>query len=206
MITIVDYNTGNLNSIANMIRKAGGDAQISSDVEVVKRATKLILPGVGHYDYGMKNLRANGMAECITERVMVDKVPILGICLGVQLFMNGSEEGKEPGLGWIDGEAVAFDRSRLSKELKVPHMGWSEVRYNTTSRLFQGFTETPRFYFVHSYHLRCHHAEDELAYCRHGYEFTAGVERNNIVGVQFHPEKSHRFGLQIMKNFIEHYG
>lgn len=205
MITIIDYNTGNLNSIANMIRKAGGEAQISSDVNVIRQATKLILPGVGHYDYGMKNLVASGMIECLSERVLNDKIPILGICLGVQLFMKRSEEGKEAGLGWIEGETVAFDQSRLSKELKVPHMGWTDVRYKQTSRLFNGFKETPRFYFVHSYHLHCQRPEDELAWCRHGYEFVAGVERDNIVGVQFHPEKSHRFGMQVMKNFIQHY-
>lgn len=205
MITIVDYDTGNLNSIANMIRKAGGQAQIANDVEVVRNATKLILPGVGHVDYGMKNLRRNGMADCITQRVLVDKVPILGICLGAQLMMRGSEEGAAACLGWIDGETVSFDQFRLGKELKVPHMGWSDVRFNPASRLFEGFTEIPRFYFVHSYHLQCHQAQDESAFSRHGYEFVVGVERNNILGVQFHPEKSHRFGLHLMKNFIANY-
>lgn len=205
MITIVDYNTGNLNSIRNLIRKIGSDAVITNDHGAIAEATKLILPGVGHFDYGMKNLRSLGLDQLLTRKVIQEKTPILGICLGVQLFTKGSDEGKEPGLGWIDGFTRAFDRSRVSKGLKVPHMGWSDVRYKPSSRLFNGFAETPRFYFVHSFHLHCDQPADELTHCSHGYEFTAGVEHENIVGVQFHPEKSHRFGSQIMSNFINHY-
>lgn len=201
MITIVDYNTGNLNSIKNILKKIGVDSVITSDVDQVNSATKLILPGVGHYDYGMQNLRSLGLIDLLNKKVLHDKTPILGICLGVQLFTKGSDEGKEPGLGWIDGFTRVFDKSRMDIRLKVPHMGWSDVRSKPGSKLFDGYTEIPRFYFVHSYHLTCNNPADELVYSTHGYEFVAGVEHENIVGVQFHPEKSHLFGYQFMKKF-----
>lgn len=204
MVTIIDYNTGNLGSIQNLIRKIGCDATISNDFGDITNASKLILPGVGHFDYGMKKLRELGLIDVLRKKVVEEKTPILGICLGVQLFTRGSDEGKEAGLGWIDAWTKAFDRSRING-LKIPHMGWSDTRFNSHSKLFSGFSEIPRFYFVHSYHLQCHNTADELAYCSHGYEFTAALEHDNIMGVQFHPEKSHRFGLQIMRNFINHY-
>lgn len=204
MTVIIDYNTGNLNSIRNLIRKIGSEAVITNDPETIASSSRLILPGVGHFDYGMKNLNQLGLVGLLNKKVMEDKVPILGICLGVQLFTKGSEEGNEPGLGWINGFTKAFDKTKINNGLKVPHMGWSDVRFKP-SKLFSGFTEIPRFYFVHSYHLQCHEPSDELTFCEHGYEFTAGVEHGNIVGVQFHPEKSHKFGLQLMSNFLNHY-
>ncbi|MEX1239157.1 MAG: imidazole glycerol phosphate synthase subunit HisH [Cyclobacteriaceae bacterium] len=204
MVTIIDYNTGNLGSIRNLIGKLGFDATISNDLDAIRNASKLILPGVGHFDYGMMKLRELGLIEVLSKKVVEEKTPILGICLGVQLFTRGSDEGKEPGLGWINAWTKAFDRSRING-LKIPHMGWSDLRINSGSKLFSGFTEIPRFYFVHSYHLQCENSADELAYCSHGYDFTAALEHDNIVGVQFHPEKSHRFGLHIMRNFINHY-
>jgi glutamine amidotransferase len=188
-----------------MIKKVGGEARISSQLSDIENATKLILPGVGHFDYGMKNLRNSGITDVLSKRVLVDKVPILGICLGVQLFTKGSDEGNEPGLGWINGFTKEFEKSKLTKGLKVPHMGWSDVTFKDKSRLFEGFSEAPRFYFVHSYHLVCEHASDELTHCSHGYDFVAGVEHENIVGVQFHPEKSHRFGMKLLGNFVKNY-
>lgn len=205
MITIIDYKTGNLNSIKNILKKLGYDSQISSDPDVIAKAPKLILPGVGHFDFGMQNLAGLHLIEVLTRKVIVEQTPILGICLGVQLFTRGSDEGKEPGLGWIDGYTRAFDRNRLTGRQKIPHMGWSEVSYNSESRLFKGLTGIPRYYFVHSYHLVCNRPIDELTHCNYGYSFVAGVERDNIVGVQFHPEKSHKFGMQIIENFVKHY-
>ncbi len=205
MITIVDYKTGNLQSIANMIRKVGGEAVISDKAEDIASADKLILPGVGHFDYGMRNLKQSGLQEVLNKRVLDDKITILGICLGAQLFTKGSDEGNEPGLSWIDGKTVAFTKPMLEKGMKIPHMGWSDVTYKASSRLFGGFSETPRFYFVHSYHLVCNSAENELTHCNYGYNFVAGFEHDNIIGVQFHPEKSHRFGLQILSNFVNNY-
>src|SRR5687768_14024872 len=204
MIAIIDYNTGNLNSIKNLIRKVGYDAIITNDASEIAKASKLILPGVGHFDYGMKNLQKLDLIEILNKKVLNEKVPILGICLGVQLFTKRSDEGFEPGLGWVDGITKAFDRGKITNGLKIPHMGWSEVKYRS-SRLFDGFTEVPRFYFVHSFHLECNNDADALTFCEHGYEFTAGIEKENIVGVQFHPEKSHKFGFQLMRNFITNY-
>jgi glutamine amidotransferase len=205
MIVIIDYNTGNLSSIKNLMKKLGFDAEITSDKSIISSASKLILPGVGHFDYGMRNLKSLGLIEVLNKRVLIDKVPILGICLGAQLLTKGSEEGSEPGLGWISGFTVAFDKSRVGNRLKVPHMGWSDVIFKPESGLFKGFSEVPRFYFVHSYHLVCDHAADELTHCNHGYDFVAGVEHENILGVQFHPEKSHRFGMRLIDNFIKNY-
>lgn len=205
MIIIVDYNTGNLNSIKNILKKIGADSLITNDPDKISNATKLILPGVGHFDYGMRNLQSLNLIEVLNKKVLEEKVPILGICLGVQLFTKGSEEGNEPGLGWIDGRTRAFDKNRLDTRLKIPHMGWSDVRFKPGSKLFNGFTETPRFYFVHSYHLVCNNPHDEMVYGEHGYEFVAGVEHENVVGVQFHPEKSHRFGMKVMENFVTAY-
>jgi glutamine amidotransferase len=205
MIAIIDYNTGNLSSIKNLMKKIGFDAVITNDKSVISGASKLILPGVGHFDYGMQNLKQLGLVEVLNEKVLRDKTPVLGICLGVQLFTKRSDEGVEPGLGWIDGITQAFDKTKLNSHLKVPHMGWSDVTYEPSSKLFSGFSEVPRFYFVHSYHLVCEQAGDELTHCSHGYDFVAGVEHENIVGVQFHPEKSHRFGMKLLENFIKKY-
>lgn len=205
MIAIVDYNTGNLCSIKNLMKKIGFDAVITNDKSVISAASKLILPGVGHFDYGMHNLKQLDLIEVLNEKVLRDKTPVLGICLGVQLFTKRSDEGVEPGLGWIDGITRAFDKNKLNSHLKVPHMGWSDVTYRSDSKLFTGFSEVPRFYFVHSYHLECNHSQDELSYCSHGYEFVSGIEHENIVGVQFHPEKSHRFGMKLLENFIKKY-
>jgi len=205
LITIIDYNTGNLSSIKNLIKKIGFDALITNDVDKIIKADKLILPGVGHFDYGMQNLKKLGLIELLNKKVLEEKTPILGICLGAQLLTKGSDEGVEPGLGWIDGYTRAFDKSKLTPGLKVPHMGWSDVTFTPRTKLFDGFTETPRFYFVHSYHLVCNKPQDELTHSAHGYTFVAGMEHENIIGVQFHPEKSHKFGMRIMENFIRHY-
>ena len=188
-----------------MIKMVGGESKISDREEDIRKATKLILPGVGHYDYGMRNLRQSGLINILNKRVLEEKIPILGICLGVQLFTEGSDEGVEPGLGWIDGYTRVFDKSKLDAHLKVPHMGWSDVRFKPGSKLFKGITEIPRFYFVHSYHLQCNNPQDEMSYSTHGYEFVAGVECENVVGVQFHPEKSLRFGMRVMENFVNQY-
>jgi glutamine amidotransferase len=205
MTVIIDYKTGNLNSIKNILRRIGYDSVISNDKEVIMNATKLILPGVGHFDHGMRNLDELGLIPILNEKVLVNKTPVLGICLGVQLLTKGSEEGVLPGLGWIDGYTRAFDKTKLSAGLKVPHMGWSDVTYRETSGLFQNYNEIPRFYFVHSFHLVCNNQGDELTHSNHGYDFVAGVEHENIMGVQFHPEKSHKFGMRLLENFMKNY-
>jgi imidazole glycerol-phosphate synthase subunit HisH len=205
MLVIIDYKTGNLLSIKNILKRIGVNAEITNDKGLIEKATKIILPGVGHFDYGMGNLKSLALIDLLNEKVINQKTPVLGICLGAQLLTKGSEEGSKPGLGWINGYTKAFDKSKLVKQLKVPHMGWSDVKYKSTSKLFQGYTGVPRFYFVHSYHLVCENEQDELTHCDHGYEIVAGVEHENILGVQFHPEKSHKFGMKLLENFVKNY-
>jgi imidazole glycerol-phosphate synthase subunit HisH len=206
MLTIIDYGIGNLSSIKNMLKKIGmTDCVISKDERDIAEADKLILPGVGHFDYGMRRLRESPFFDTLNKRVLEDKIPILGICLGAQLLTKSSEEGTEKGLGWIDAQTLRFDTTKLTTNLKVPHMGWSDVQFKSESRLFAGVTEIPRFYFVHTYHIVCNNPSDAIVECTHGYPFTAGVERDNIVGMQFHPEKSHRFGMKLLDNFVKNY-
>jgi glutamine amidotransferase len=204
MITIVDYGVGNLASIKNMLKKVGVDALISSDAKDVGTAEKLILPGVGAFDTCAQKLKGSGLQDVLNTRAHQDKIPVLGICVGMQLLAEGSEEGKLPGLGWIKGRIVKFKKEQMPAELKIPHMGWSELTLNKPSRLFEGIDE-PRYYFVHSYHMQPDHPEDAVVSASYGYSFTAGVEHNNILGVQFHPEKSHKFGMKLFENFVNHY-
>ncbi len=206
MITIIDYKAGNVRSIQNMLKKIGTKSIISDKIEDIEKADKLILPGVGNFDYGMGQLEKSELIPILNKKVLQDKTPILGICLGVQLFTKGSEEGQKPGLGWFNAETVSFDKTKLPESYKIPHMGWNEISYNQKSKLFQNLHETPpRFYFVHSYHLKANNKQDILAKTTYGYEYTVGLEKENIIGVQFHPEKSHKFGMQVLRNFIENY-
>jgi imidazole glycerol-phosphate synthase subunit HisH len=205
MITIIDYGIGNLNSIKNMLKKIGVPSVISKEVSDIEKAEKLILPGVGHFDYGMRNLHQSGFVEILNQRVLLNKVPILGICLGVQLLTEGSDEGFEKGLGWIKGRTVAFDKSQLSVANKIPHMGWGEIKNYAQSKLFENMYDDPRFYFVHSFHLQLENRKDELCVQHYGYDFCAGIEHENILGVQFHPEKSHKFGMRLLENFTKNY-
>ncbi len=202
MIVIIDYRMGNLGSILNMLKKVGAAAVISADPSVIGEATKLILPGVGAFDNGMKSLQEQGLVPALEEAVMRRKVPILGICLGMQLMTKDSEEGKLPGLGWIDAKTVRFHHDP-SEDLKVPHMGWNTVTVRKESSLFRDMFPEPRFYFVHSYHAVCQDPGDVLTMTRYGYEFVSAFQRNNIMGVQYHPEKSHTFGMRLLKNFAE---
>jgi glutamine amidotransferase len=200
-ITIVDYGAGNPRSIANMLRQLGHFATITGDPKALADASHLILPGVGKFDYAMARLNESGLSEALDERVRAG-VPLLGICLGAQLLTRRSDEGELAGFGWIAGETVAFDRSRLSADLKVPHIGWSDTAFRPGARLEAA---NARFYYVHSFHMVCDRREDVLCVANHGYEFVSGIERDNVVGVQFHPEKSHRFGLALIGGFVSRY-
>ncbi len=201
MIVVIDYGMGNIGSVLNMLKKVGANAQPSSEPGVIAAADKLILPGVGAFDNGMQNIREKGLIDVLNEKVLVHQTPILGICLGVQLFSRRSEEGTLPGLGWIEGDTIRFRFSSSENNLKIPHMGWNKIKIQRDNALLTGFDDPPRFYFVHSYHLVCHHPEDVLATSHYGIEFTAAVWRGNIMGTQFHPEKSHKFGLKVLNNF-----
>lgn len=205
MITIIDYGIGNLGSIKNMLKKAGVESNITGDLTEIVSAEKLILPGVGAFDYGMGRLRDAPYFDALNERVLEDKIPVLGICLGAQLLTEGSEEGELPGLGWIKGKTIRFQSEQMDNSLKVPHMGWNEVFPAKESKLFTDMFEEPRFYFVHTYHMTCKKEEDILVNTQYGYDFISGVEHENIVGVQFHPEKSHKYGLKLLSNFAKLY-
>jgi|TARA_R110000782_G_scaffold118028_2_gene208479 imidazole glycerol-phosphate synthase subunit HisH len=202
MITIINYNAGNIKSIQNMLKRIGAKSIISSSAEEIAQADKLILPGVGSFDYGMKNLQQSGLIEIINEKVINNKTPILGICLGAQLLGNNSEEGIEKGLGWIDMDIVKFDKSKMTEQLKIPHMSWNEVVVSKKSMLMEGLEDEARFYFVHTYHMQLENENDVLTKSNYGYEFVSAVEKENIFGVQFHPEKSHKFGMRLLQNFV----
>jgi len=202
MIVIVDYGLGNLGSIKNMFKKIGREAVISSSSSDIERAKKLILPGVGRFDQGMMNLRNLDLVTVLTEKVIQKKTPILGICLGMQLFARKSEEGESTGLGWIDAEVVRFKFDDKERHLKIPHMGWNLVEIRQRNPLFEEMYPEPRFYFVHSYHIACRNEEEVLTQTFYGYKFVSSVKKENIYGVQFHPEKSHKFGMKLLDNFV----
>jgi len=205
MTVIVDYGMGNLGSILNMLKKIGTRAVISSDPDTIGQAHRLILPGVGSFDRGMQHIQQAGLASLLSEKVLNEQTPILGICLGMQLLTRRSEEGHLPGLGWIDAETVRFQFSGRHQTLKVPHMGWNTVAVARDENLFQGLTNgRTRFYFVHSYHVVCDHACDVLARTDYGFPFVASLQRGHIMGTQFHPEKSHTYGMRLLKNFVEY--
>ena len=203
MIVVVDNGTGNVGSVANMVKRAGGTVCVSADEDVIERAEKLILPGVGSFDTCISRLKAASFFEALERKVLSDQVPFLGICVGMQMLFESSQEGNLPGLGWLKGEVKKFEPHAISGgKLKVPHMGWNVVRVSKSSPLF-GYGEAEnRFYFVHSYYAACQESADVIARAIYGQEFTCAVQKENIFGVQFHPEKSHRFGLALIKNFI----
>jgi glutamine amidotransferase len=201
MITIIDYGVGNLNSVANIINHVGNDCIISSDPMVILNSTKLILPGVGSFDNGIIELSKRGIIEALNEAVLVKKIPILGICLGMQLMTLRSEEGQLDGLGWIDAEVLKFD-FEPSLNLKIPHMGWNQLNVKNLNPLFVKTDQELRFYFVHSYFVKAHIPNDIIATSIYGDEFCVAFQKDNIFGVQFHPEKSHRFGMSLIHNFI----
>ncbi len=199
---IVDYGSGNLASVWNMGRKAGGDMRISSSPEEVALADKLILPGVGAFDRAMENLANRGLVEALNHAVITRKVPILGACLGVQLFTRRSEEGTLPGLGWIAADTVRFTIDRDGSGQRVPHMGWNTVEIAKPDPVTADLGGDARFYFVHSYHLVCDNPEDVMLWTHYGLRFASAISKENIWGTQFHPEKSHRFGLALMRRFL----
>ncbi len=203
MITIVDYGVGNLGSILNMLKKVGARAEASSDPDVLRRAEKLILPGVGAFDAGMRKLRETGLIPLLNELVLEKKVPVIGLCLGMQLMTKRSAEGTEAGLGWFDAETLRFQFGPENAHLKVPHMGWNTLEVRRPHPLVADLGPEPRFYFVHSYHVVCADPADVVACTDYGHAVTAVIARRNILGAQFHPEKSHKFGMQLFRNFVE---
>ena len=185
-----------------MIKRVGGEALPTGDARVLSTATKILLPGVGSFDNAMQKLQNQGLVEMLRDRAAAG-IPLLGICLGMQLLASGSEEGVLPGLDLIAGTVRKFSLDASQASLKIPHMGWNLIRHVKDSRLTAELDDRSRFYFVHSYHYECSNPADRLLETHHGYAFTSAVERGNVMGVQFHPEKSHRYGMQLIKNFVE---
>jgi glutamine amidotransferase len=202
LIVIVDYGMGNLRSVANKFKKMGLTAEISSNLNVIKKAYKLILPGVGHFAKGMSNLKEKGLINILNEKVLVEKTPIFGICLGMQLFSNFSEEGNCPGLGWIDARTIHFSVKDKIK-FKIPHIGWNSVSIVNKSGIDDFLTNDDMFYFVHSYHIHCNDTANVWMTTSYEYEFVSAIKKENIFGTQFHPEKSHDAGMKLLKLFIE---
>lgn len=200
MITVVDYGVGNVGAILNMLDYLGIDAEASSDGQQIASASKLILPGVGAFDKAMLTLRERRLIEPLNTAVLERRVPVLGVCLGMQLLARSSEEGQERGLGYVDAEVVRITVPSDSA-LKVPHIGWMEVNPTGRGRLFASTQAQERFYFDHSYHVVCADQEDVSATFPYGAELCCALERTNVFGVQFHPEKSHRFGMRVLNTF-----
>lgn len=202
MVTIINYGLGNLGSIENMLRKIGVEAKLASSPEDILAADRLILPGVGAFDEGMRQLAQRGLIEPLRRKVLEQHAPVLGICLGMQLLTEGSAEGSLPGLGFLHARAHRFDFA--IQGLKVPHMGWNTLKVCKPGGLFiSPLEQEQRFYFVHSYYVTCDDQEDVLATTEYGVEFVSAFQRGNIYGVQFHPEKSHRFGMSLLRRFAE---
>ena len=200
MIVIVDYGIGNLASVLNMFKKIGiKDVVVSGDHAIISKASKILLPGVGAFDAGMNNLEETGLIPLLNQKAISEKIPILGICLGMQLLTKRSDEGMKIGLGWIDAETVKFNLAPELK-LKVPHMGWNYIRVNRENPLIDMESKN-RFYFVHSYYVRCFDESQSLAISNFGVDFTCMVNKGNIFGAQFHPEKSLKFGMKVLENF-----
>lgn len=199
-IVVIDYGVGNVGSILNMLKRIGANVIASNSKIEIENADKLILPGVGAFDYGMEMLEKSGLKDLIITHALVKKKPILGICLGMQMLGKKSQEGIKDGLNLIPFESKKF---KIDNNLKVPHMGWdiSDVTIKNDP-IFKGITEEQRYYFVHSYHAVCEEEKYELMSCEYGYKFSSAVKKDNIYGVQFHPEKSHKFGMKLLENFI----
>lgn len=199
MITIIDYYTGNLKSVANMLKKIGIESQITNDKNVISKAKKIILPGVGAFDNAMQCLEDLDLVDTLSKKALEEKIPLLGICLGMQIMAKSSEEGSKPGLGWIDANVIKF----TNPTIKVPHMGWNQTYISKNNKLFKSIDNNMKFYYVHSFYMKCNDRKNEVAYANYPKEFTCSIQKDNLYAVQFHPEKSLRFGMQLLKNFAE---
>lgn len=203
MITIINYGLGNVQAFANLYKRLNIPAVIATGASDLDGATRLILPGVGAFDHAMELLDASGMRETVDDLVLNKNVPVLGVCVGMQILAGSSEEGKLSGLGWIDARVRRFDEKTLPQPPRLPHMGWNDVVPKGDARLFSGLEQDSRFYFLHSYYVDCASNENVLATSEYGIAFGCAVRSNNIYGVQFHPEKSHDYGVRLLKNFAE---
>lgn len=204
MVTIINYGMGNLRSVKNMISYLGYNSEITDSPEKIATAEKLILPGVGHFGYAMENIAKLNIRKSMDYAILEKKKPVLGICLGMQLLTSHSEEGDCEGLKYVPGSTVKFKYEELNGE-KIPHMGWDYINIKDNIPFMEEVKDNYRFYFVHSYYVKCSDAKNQVATTTYGLEFDSIIQNGNILGTQFHPEKSHKFGMQLMKNFLEKY-
>jgi len=200
MITIIHYGCGNIRAFLNVFKNLNIPVSVATTKDDLGGVSKIILPGVGAFDFVMQSFNKSGMRDVVEKKVMEDKIPILGICAGMQIMADSSEEGKEAGLGWIPGKVKLFDLSKIPFVTKIPHMGWNEIN-PTDNRLFQNIPNGSRFYFVHSYYFEEENSVAAIAKTNYGIDFTSAVNNDNVYGTQFHPEKSHLNGQQLLKNF-----
>jgi len=200
LISIIDYGLGNIKAFANLYKRQNIDVRLVSNKRDLIGSTKVILPGVGSFDHAMNLLNGSGMRDELDRMVLDSGVPVIGICVGMQMLANGSDEGKEPGLGWIPGRVKQFSHEQISFKPHIPHMGWNSVSPTKSDPLFDSMTD-PRFYFLHSYYYEAEHKEHVLAETDYGITFASAVRKGNIIGVQFHPEKSHENGVKLLSNF-----
>ena len=203
MIKIINLGIGNVSSVQNMIKRIGFKSDIVSHGEDLNQVDKIILPGVGSFDSAMESLDDLGFRNILTKKIINDRIPILGICLGMQLFLEKSEEGSLPGLGWIKGEVKKFNFAKLNSKLKIPHMGWNYANVVKENPLFPKVINNQRFYFVHSYYVELASKDNSITSTQYGIDFVSSLAKKNIFGVQFHPEKSHQFGKKLLEKFCE---
>jgi glutamine amidotransferase len=203
MITIVDYGLGNIRAFVNVYERLNIKTKVAHNAGDLSDATKIILPGVGAFDYAMKQLNASGMRDELDNKVLGEKTPVIGICVGMQILANSSEEGILPGLGWIDGEVKLFDTSKIQHKTRLPHMGWNNITPLNGHELLNGLDAQSRFYFLHSYYFVCHNENEIISTTEYGISYASAVNRENIFGIQFHPEKSHSNGIQLLQNFAK---
>jgi glutamine amidotransferase len=203
MIHIIDYGLGNVQAFLTMFKRLGMEATRAKTATDLASASKIVLPGVGAFDHAINLLDQSGMRSALESLIVNDKVPVLGICVGMQILATSSEEGRLPGLGWVPGRVRSFRSEERSAGLPLPHMGWNDVRPKPGAPLFTGLEHDARFYFLHSYFFECDEPSHVAAVASYGLDFSCAVAAGNVYGVQFHPEKSHHFGAQLLKNFAE---
>jgi glutamine amidotransferase len=201
MITIINYGSGNISAIGNIYEQLKVPFKIANRPDEVLGAEKIILPGVGAFDETISMLDESGFRKVLDKEVLVNKIPVIGICVGMQILAKTSEEGSLPGLGWIDGVVRKFDKTLLPFKPKIPHLGWNSIELTRNSHLYEGIIEEEGFYFLHSYYFECNKEDDVLSRTYYGKNFASSINNNNIYGVQFHPEKSHFNGIKLLHNF-----
>lgn len=203
MITLIDYGVGNINAFVNVYKRLDIPVRIAQTANDLENSEKLILPGVGHFDHAMQQLNNSGMREKLDALVLEEKIPVIGICVGMQMMANSSDEGAERGLGWIDASVKKFDETKIQQVTRLPHMGWNDVKPNRSHPLFAGLENDAIFYFLHTFYFSCHQAEDQLATTDYGGLFASAAHFENRFGIQFHPEKSHSYGERLLHNFAK---